>query len=127
MSTNVRCARCGRVLTDPVSMAIGLGPLCRGDSGSSRSYRNLKTRRAQNWKQKVLRTIAVYGRDSLKLANSTWKRVSDQWLAEKKSPVSHEKMVELLTKTKSIIEKSDVTCEMWERIMKDGEGFFENF
>ncbi len=27
-----RCATCGRVLTDPVSIALGMGPVCRGDT-----------------------------------------------------------------------------------------------
>ncbi len=30
-----RCKRCHRVLHDPVSIAIGMGPECRGDSGHS--------------------------------------------------------------------------------------------
>ncbi len=25
-----RCAKCGRVLSDPVSVALGMGPICRG-------------------------------------------------------------------------------------------------
>jgi hypothetical protein len=25
-----KCGKCGRVLTDPVSIAVGLGPICRG-------------------------------------------------------------------------------------------------
>ena len=28
----IRCARCGRVLTNPVSKALGQGPRCRGTS-----------------------------------------------------------------------------------------------
>lgn len=35
-----RCGRCGRVLRDPLSIAIGLGPVCRGgSSGKSKSPR----------------------------------------------------------------------------------------
>jgi hypothetical protein len=32
-----RCAKCGRVLTDPVSIALGMGPTCRGDAGLRRA------------------------------------------------------------------------------------------
>jgi len=45
-TTVPRCSKCGRVLTDPTSIAIGVGPECRGDSGRSRSKR-LHTRRAR--------------------------------------------------------------------------------
>ena len=27
-----RCSKCGRILTDPVSIALSMGPVCRGDS-----------------------------------------------------------------------------------------------
>jgi len=30
MSSSAKCKRCGRKLTDPYSIAIGMGPECRG-------------------------------------------------------------------------------------------------
>jgi len=33
------CQKCGKKLTDPLSLAIGLGPECRGDSGARKTYR----------------------------------------------------------------------------------------
>lgn len=41
-----RCKKCGKVLTDPTSIAIGVGPECRGNSGRSRSKR-LHTRHSR--------------------------------------------------------------------------------
>ena len=32
MRPKPRCARCGRALTDPYSIAVGMGPECRGEA-----------------------------------------------------------------------------------------------
>ncbi|GAP11772.1 hypothetical protein BECAL_02965 [Bellilinea caldifistulae] len=40
-----RCKRCGKPLTDPVSIAAGLGPQCRGAAQKSRSRRVRQTER----------------------------------------------------------------------------------
>lgn len=32
-----RCVRCGRPLTNPVSIALGIGPVCRGKTGARNS------------------------------------------------------------------------------------------
>jgi hypothetical protein len=32
-----RCAKCSRPLTDPVSIALGMGPICRGDSAKRKA------------------------------------------------------------------------------------------
>lgn len=34
--TRPRCSRCGRPLTDPVSIARGMGPVCAGSGGTGR-------------------------------------------------------------------------------------------
>lgn len=34
---NVRCSRCHRILTDPVSISLGMGPECRGRGGRTSS------------------------------------------------------------------------------------------
>jgi hypothetical protein len=39
-----RCKKCNRPLRDPVSVAIGVGPECRGDAGGGKSV-NVKVRR----------------------------------------------------------------------------------
>lgn len=46
MASKPRCARCGRVLTDAVSIAAGMGPECRGDSSGKGVTLKSKTRHA---------------------------------------------------------------------------------
>lgn len=46
MSPKPRCKKCGRVLKDPVSIAAGMGPVCRGGSGGGRASQAVRSRRS---------------------------------------------------------------------------------
>ena len=48
MSDHPKCKKCGRKLSDPVSIAIGVGPECRGDSGGSHRLNQNQKRRLRN-------------------------------------------------------------------------------
>ena len=51
MEINPRCNKCHRRLTNPLSIAAGMGPQCRGGRGAGRRSRNLgpKSRRERGY------------------------------------------------------------------------------
>lgn len=58
LKNNNRCVRCGRTLKDPVSLAIGMGPECRGAKPNSRQTAH--TNRLQRGKAYVDRNPIVF-------------------------------------------------------------------
>jgi hypothetical protein len=45
MTNKPVCKKCGKTLADPVSIACGMGPECRGGSGKSSSYQHPRYRK----------------------------------------------------------------------------------
>lgn len=60
---NIRCSRCGRVLKDPVSQAMRMGPECRGGSRPA-------TRRQVRVTNRVLRGVAYAEKAPVKIGDS---------------------------------------------------------
>lgn len=84
MSPVVRCTRCGRALTDPVSRALRIGPECRGDSSKT-------TRRQIKTSNNILRGVAYTEHKPIKIGQTlTYTFVDGHWTSDKSRPSAHE-------------------------------------
>lgn len=81
MTGKPRCSKCGRVLKDPVSIAIGLGPECRGDSGGRGKKVSIRQRRRQ---ARAYRTLAFKEGQPVTIGVGetarTYRREGDSWV-----------------------------------------------
>jgi hypothetical protein len=88
---NIRCQRCGRVLTDPVSQALRMGPECRGGSRPA-------SRRQVRVNNRVLRGVAYAEKTTVNIGQTVtyqYDAKDDSWKSEK-SASTHEKFGEWL-------------------------------
>ena len=56
-----RCSKCGRVLTSPLSISLGIGSTCRGDSGGAKRKITLKVKRSIGY---ISKTEIEVGKDN---------------------------------------------------------------
>lgn len=88
---NIRCQRCGRVLTDPVSQALRMGPECRGGSRPA-------TRRQVKVHNRILRGVAYAEKSTIKIGSTLtyqYDPKDNSWKSERSSS-THEKFGEWL-------------------------------
>lgn len=88
---NIRCQRCGRVLTDPLSQALRMGPECRGGSRPA-------TRRQVKVHNRILRGVAYAEKNTIKLGQTLtyqYDSKNNSWKSERSSS-THEKFGEWL-------------------------------
>lgn len=105
MTTTPRCARCGRPLTDPASIAIGLGRECRGAKPSKRQA---------SYARRVARGEAYANREPLVFPSTTFTpQPYDTWLDAKTGRlIPDDRFVDWLTRNNLIILPADATTEM---------------
>ena len=85
MSANpTHCKRCGKPLTDPLSIAIGLGPECRGGAGRSRKAPTIRQRNAS---ARVYRAQAFASGQPVVIGSNTYQRTERGWSDGKGSPI----------------------------------------
>ena len=99
-----RCARCGRTLKNPASIARGLGSECAGTGSGSRPLKNWNRRVMNSAKLKNGLPIMVGNRTIIAGNLSEYER---QWLI----------------KYKYILEDGDVSDELLEEIFINNGGF----
>jgi hypothetical protein len=87
----IRCQRCGRVLTDPVSQALRMGPECRGSSRPA-------TRRQVRVHNRVLRGVAYTEKTTVTIGQTVtyqYDSKDNSWKSDR-STSTHEKFGEWL-------------------------------
>lgn len=87
----ISCQRCGRILSDPVSQALRMGPECRGGSRPA-------TRRQVRVNNRVLRGVAYAEKTTVKIGQTLtyqYDPKDDSWKNDKSSS-THEKFGEWL-------------------------------
>lgn len=103
--TTPRCGRCGRVLKDPVSIAMGMGRECRGAKPSRRQASH--TRKVAWGQAYTERTPIVFSSTTFTPADS------DTWQDEKTGRlIPHDRMGSWLKSNNLIILPVDVQAEM---------------
>lgn len=83
---NIRCSRCGRILTDPVSQALRMGPECRGGSRPA-------TRRQLRVNNRVLRGVGYVEKTTVKIGQTLvyqYDQKDGTWKSDK-SKSTHER------------------------------------
>lgn len=102
-----KCTRCGRTLTDPVSIAIGMGPGCRG-TGKPR------TKRQRLISSRILRGQSYSNKSPIQFAGNvfTFEKDNNVWKSASTSILrSDEEMKAMLEKYKAIIMPADyISC-----------------
>lgn len=99
---NIRCQRCGRVLTDPLSRALRLGPECRGGSRPA-------TRRQVRAHNRVLRGVAYAEKTTIKIGQALtyqYDPKDNTWKSEKET-IPHQRFGEWLARLQMIIPPAD--------------------
>jgi hypothetical protein len=87
----IRCSRCGRELTDPVSQALRMGPECRGGARPA-------TRRQVRVNNRVLRGVAYAEKTTVKIGQTLvyqYDPKDGSWKSDK-STSTHERFGEWL-------------------------------
>jgi len=100
-----RCARCGRKLTNPDAIAVGIGRECLSKHGK------VGTSQAK-WARRVMRTASIKYGNGFSLSKSTYNKDNFE---KSKSYLQHYKW---------IINDGDVSDELLLEIYKDPSKFF---
>lgn len=104
-----KCARCGRKLTNPVSIARGLGSECAGSRSGSRPLKN--------WERKVINSACARNGQPFPVSTG-----GDEFIVV--SSDNYEKMKLWLTKYNYILKEGEVSDEILDKVYNNPEEFF---
>lgn len=81
-----KCKRCGRPLSDPVSVAMGIGSECRGGSMGRRKLSKMQIRRLHS----IGRAVDFNQHQPLIFGDVTYRREKEGWTSDGKQFTSDE-------------------------------------